>query len=237
MKFVIILLVLAVAAYADNRIVIEPPVRDTTSQTNLDLCPLCVSFSSQALNQLLNIILNVGVLGSCAKLCSYLPQKTEQTVCNLVCDIVGIELFIKLIKKADLNPIYFCELVKLCPVHDCTGPCITIDQVVVTPEQGHRGGTFQFDMIFTAHNQTGTGELGITIFPPNAMPFGEALLDEGFKPGSYGMKFTLQAEPSEEEPFTPGTYKADLFICEGQCGSKHPHSYVYDVKKTQFQIV
>ena len=261
MKILLVLAILAVTAYADSRITVEAPVRVASSQTNLDLCPTCVSFSSQALNQLLNIILNVGVLGTCAKLCSYLPQKTEQTVCNLLCDVVGIELFIKLVKKADLNPIWFCELLKvcpcgffrsyrmvtnalsvslsaqLCPVHDCPGKCITIDQVSVVPEEGRRGGTFTFTMVFTAHNQTGTGEFGIEIFPPSGFPMGEALLDEGFKPGTYQAKFTLQAEPTEHEPFMPGVYKTEMFICEGQCGSKHPHSHLFDVAKTQFKIV
>jgi hypothetical protein len=33
----------------------------------------------------------------------------------LGCDIFGIKEFIKLIESADIDPIYYCEEVKLCP--------------------------------------------------------------------------------------------------------------------------
>lgn len=60
-------------------------------------CPTCVSFISQSLDQLLNIIANVGVLGACSDLCNLLPNQVEATVCDLVCSIVGIEVFIDLV--------------------------------------------------------------------------------------------------------------------------------------------
>merc|ERR1719487_3158892 len=72
-----------------------------------DLCPLCVNIMDQTINQLLNIILNVGVLGSCNALCSYLGDYGQIVVagCNLLCDYVGITEFIALIEAADLDPI------------------------------------------------------------------------------------------------------------------------------------
>ena len=48
-------------------------------------------------------ITDVGVIGSCSKLCSLVEQKTGSqiigVVCDLGCDILGIDEFIKLIQK------------------------------------------------------------------------------------------------------------------------------------------
>jgi|SaaInl4_150m_RNA_FD_contig_21_319677_length_850_multi_7_in_0_out_0_1 hypothetical protein len=205
-------------------------------EAGLDLCPTCVSFATQSIDQLLNIILNAGVIGGCADLCGYLPNKVEQTVCDLLCDYVGLELFIKLIKEADLDPIYLCELITVCPIHDCEGECITIDEINIVPPSGPAGTEFAIEMAFTVHNQTGTGEIVIDIFPPDGEPFGDGELTEGYAPGKYGIRFGLKTEPTEDEPYSAGTYGVELGVCEGQCGSKHPHSYVYDVKKSSFQI-
>ena len=37
-----------------------------------DLCPLCINLLDQTINQLVNIILNAGVIGGCGDLCNYL---------------------------------------------------------------------------------------------------------------------------------------------------------------------
>ena len=48
-------------------------------------------------------IVESGVVGSCGALCSLLEQKTGSqalgAVCNILCDIVGIEEFIKLVQE------------------------------------------------------------------------------------------------------------------------------------------
>jgi hypothetical protein len=88
----------------------------------LDLCPTCINVADQSINILLNLILDSGIIGSCGALCSELATKTGSqligTICDLVCDVVGIEEFIKLIEKADLDPIWYCEIAKLCPGND-----------------------------------------------------------------------------------------------------------------------
>ena len=75
-------------------------------------CNFCVQIMDQIIQNLMNYILNIGVLGTCAGLCSNLPKKLESTACNLLCDAVGIEGFVKAIQAADLDPIYYCQLVK-----------------------------------------------------------------------------------------------------------------------------
>jgi hypothetical protein len=105
---------------------------------DIELCGLCIQFSEQFINQLLNIVLNAGVVGGCSELCSLLPaNKIEIGVCDLLCSIVGIEAFIKIIEKADLDPIYYCELLTACPINDYGDATIT--SLTVTPSNVPKG--------------------------------------------------------------------------------------------------
>jgi len=85
----------------------------------LDLCPTCINVAEESINILLNLILDTGIIGTCGTLCQALAQKTGSeligTICDLVCDGVGIAEFIKLLENSDLDPIYYCEISKLCP--------------------------------------------------------------------------------------------------------------------------
>ncbi|CAF1523158.1 unnamed protein product, partial [Adineta steineri] len=58
----------------------------------------------------------------CCTLSSALAEKTGSqllgTICDLACDVFGIEEFINLIEKADLDPIWYCEMAKMCPIND-----------------------------------------------------------------------------------------------------------------------
>ena len=80
---------------------------------------------------------------------SKLPKGIEQTGCSIVCSVVGMEAFIKAIQKVDLDPIYLCEEVKLCPAgpDDAEG---SIDGVSVAPTTGSvtQGVTFAMELDF-----------------------------------------------------------------------------------------
>ena len=84
-----------------------------------DPCEKCLDVAEQSIDVLLNLILDFGVVGSCQTLCAALANRTGQEalgiVCNIVCDSVGLIEFINLIGNADIDPIYYCELAKLCP--------------------------------------------------------------------------------------------------------------------------
>ncbi|XP_012942224.1 countin-1 [Aplysia californica] len=210
-----------------------------------DLCPLCIQFTSQAINQLLNIILNAGVVGTCGTICNALAQKTGSQVlgaaCNILCDIAGVEEFVKLVEKADLDPIYFCEELKTCPVFDSGDALIT--KLVVTPATGPQGERLiSFD--FASKNGTGTGEWRVYIQTVDGIPVESSFLQESQPPGSYNETLKLKAEPDPNcdptqgpcEQWLPGNYTVEVEICNGECGSKHPHSQVYDKKQTTFVI-
>ena len=85
----------------------------------LDVCPTCINVAEQSINILLNLILDSGIIGTCGTLCQALADKTGSqalgAVCDIVCDFLGIDEFIKLLDKADLDPIWYCEIAKLCP--------------------------------------------------------------------------------------------------------------------------
>lgn len=86
---------------------------------------------NNALDQILQIILNGGVLGSCGALCSQLPNQLEQVACNLLCDYVGIESFIDLVNYEDPDPIYICQVFDMCAEVD--NGLVTINKTIIAP--------------------------------------------------------------------------------------------------------
>merc|ERR1719424_2131242 len=79
-----------------------------------DYCGTCTNLAEQVIGQVLNIILQGGVVGGCKKVCGALPKEDEQYACELVCTVLGVKAFAAAIQKADLDPIYFCELATAC---------------------------------------------------------------------------------------------------------------------------
>jgi len=235
--FLVFGLFAAVVSGATN--VVSHGVHPVVVGENLSLCGTCNTFISNGINQLLNAILHGGVIGGCSDLCSkaFPTQPKEQGVCNLVCDAAGEIAFVKLVQKysGDLDPIYFCELTKLCPVHD--GGSARINSLTTQPSSGPAGTTFEIETTFTVFNQTSTGELVVQITPEHGgNSFGTSLLDEGFAPGQYSAKFSLDTHPSEQEAFLPGNYLVIFIGCDGECGSKLPHSSVLFQGSSNFTI-
>ena len=222
--FICVIFGLMAVSGADNVLfhgvhLVEPAV-------DASLCGTCDTFVSNGMNQLLNTMQHGVVIDSCSGLCSkaFPTQKKEQDECDLVCDAVGEMAFVKLVQKYadDWDPIYFCELAKLCPVHE--GGYAQLNSLTVQPMSGKQGTTFEIDATFTVLNQTSTGELVIQIRPPHGSPFGTSMLNEGFASGEYSVQFSLDTHPSEHETFDAGNYVVELIGCNGKCGSKWPYS-------------
>jgi hypothetical protein len=192
------------------------------------LCSPCVQMAGQGLNQLLNYILNVGVVGGCAKLCGNLKNKTEAAVCNVACDVVGIKAFINAIEKADLDPIYFCEVIKSCPAGS-DDAAATVTGGTVTPTHGPKGTTFNH--VFTAQvtKAMGVGEMAIGITGPGGFQQSAGqLIPKGLAEGTYNFNVNLKLDDDESQDppviLEPGKYTTQFELCQGECGSKHPHS-------------
>lgn len=202
------------------------------------LCLGCNSFINAGINQLLNTILQSGIIGGCSELCSkaFPTEKSEQSICNLVCDSVGVMTFMKLVKQfqGDLDSIYFCQLAHVCPVRE--GSKARLDSISVSPQVGHQGTPFEIDVVFTVLNQTSTGELQIQISPPKSTTIMDGSIDEGFAPGQYSVKFQLDTHPTEQESFESGLYQVQFLACDGECGSKFPHTALLFTGLTNFTI-
>eukprot|EP01112_Ceratiomyxa_fruticulosa_P018331 TRINITY_DN583_c0_g1_i1.p1 TRINITY_DN583_c0_g1~~TRINITY_DN583_c0_g1_i1.p1 ORF type:complete len:267 (+),score=65.91 TRINITY_DN583_c0_g1_i1:108-803(+) len=210
------------------------PLTPHTTLKADDKCEICVGLFNDALQDLINIILNGGVVGGCADLCGKLPSSLEQLACNLVCDYVGIDEFIKLIDKEDPDSIYLCQIIKLCPV--VSGGEVNITNFYVSPTQGPTGTTFVVTLEYTVLSPTSTGLIAVTVVPNNAEPFGGENLSTGQANGNYEIQWQLQTQPNEDEPFSPGLYAVVGAICAGDCTTIHPYGGVYANSTTSFTI-
>jgi len=192
---------------------------------------------NQAVEELVEIIANAGVLGSCSALCNQLDNSLEATVCNLLCDYVGINEFVNLLDDVDPDPVFYCQELDVCATSMSSKAKIT--KVVVKPPSGPAGTTFNFMVQYQVINTTGTATLEIDVFPPDSdggFPFGDAELLGQVTPATYTMQFQMTASPSENEDFSPGKYKTQIALCEGTCGSIHSYAYTLDVFTTSFNI-
>merc|ERR1712093_942989 len=171
-----------------------------------DLCPICLQLMNEALDQLVNIILNVGI--------------TE---------------FVKILQEVDPDAVYICQVLGgICPIHDNA----KVDDVklIVAPSSGQQGSTFTMHFSFNVVNATGAGEVALGIQPPNGEGFGDGQLVPGFPVGPIAISFQLQAKPSEQEPFSPGTYQVEAAVCNGECGATHPHTATLGTASASFVI-
>ncbi|CAF0873512.1 unnamed protein product [Rotaria sordida] len=199
------------------------------NNVGIDLCPTCINEAKVV-----------------KKLCSIVANKTGVpfigTVCDLACDAVGIDEFIHLIIAVDIDPIWYCEMARLCPIND-HGDAKFI-KFGVLPNTGPQGTTFMIDCSFKSMNGTGTSMLRLEITDPHNETESNDYLIESKKPGMYNEKIglrTLTALNCDStkglcDAFPVGTYNVTVQLCNGECGSHHPHSQTYDVGKASFTV-
>jgi len=245
MRFIALCCVLLMATTVYGSLVpmkVKPNYK-TQEQTDLlkqlrtpefDLCPTCFSLMSDAINDLLEYILNGGVLGTCGDLCGYLSNSIEQGVCNLLCDYVGINAFVDAINVTDPDPIYVCQEIDLCPV--VNGGAVTTLNASVDPTKGAQGTTFTIYYGFKVTSPTGPGYVVVNVNCPDGSSVGGGEFSEGFGNGAYTISFSLEASPSEQESFGPGNYQVIVAVCEGDCTTDHPYGGIYAEGETSFAI-
>jgi hypothetical protein len=230
------LLLLASTALAHPLVSMSEP---TLIKEEVSLCSPCLSISESGINTLLNYILNAGVIGGCGKLCGSLKSKDAATVCEIACAVVGIKEFVSIIQKADLDPFYFCEEVKMCPEgkDDAAGSIVNI---VSTPPTGPAGTKFALELQFNIANATGVGEIRIAVKGPGDTDISQSFPNTGFAAGNYQSTVTLDTTPNQQaDPpviFPSGAYDVEFVVCQGECGSKHPHSIIIDDKHGNFTV-
>ncbi|CAF1258451.1 unnamed protein product, partial [Didymodactylos carnosus] len=196
----LIILVIIGATYASRSFNIQPKKLQRLSSSfgqpkvGLDVCPECIEESVEMINILLNLILDEGIIESCNALCGALANITGSVIigefCTVVCDAAGIDEFIKIIIKVDLDPIWYCEIIDLCPINDHGDAKFT--NFGVTPKSAPDGSKFVIDCSFISINGTGTGTINIEIVDPKNRSSGDLFWFEARKPGIYPEKIGLQ---------------------------------------------
>jgi len=241
MKVLIAFLLIAslAMAYATNvkkPIQISKPILLEKHNPNGDefFCKICINFMGSAIDDLIEIIANIGVGATCSAVCGELPNHTEATICDLLCEIVGIDAFIHIVDDVDPDPIAICEDLTVC--EHSTNASAKINSVSVSPSSGPVGTTFNIQAVYTVTSTIATGQVEVVVVPPDAFPFGGAELVINQGPGTYGIKLSFQATPSENEPFNAGLYQAVVSVCEGTCGSPHHWSYTLAQSSQNFTI-
>jgi len=200
-------------------------------------CPLCVTWLDQAYGELIQAIAQLGVLDTCGDLCGLLNSHLEGTICDLLCDYVGIEEFIKIVDNSDFDAIYDCQELHVCAINDNAAANITHCGVV--PLKGYRGSTFDISSVISVTSETGAGMIELVVQPPSSQgfPFGDAEIFGELPVGDYNVGFQLQATPNEMENFGPGKYQVQVAVCNGECGSDKPHTKTLSLCSTSFEII
>ncbi|XP_065890314.1 countin-3-like isoform X2 [Dysidea avara] len=206
-----------------------------------ETCNICIDFADEAIQTLLQLIVDGIAIDGCSPICEEVAKRTNNDVgeaCEIICSIVGVYEFMKLVEKADLDPIYYCELLDQCEVNDNGDAKFT--NVSVIPKSGPQG-MFQFPVQYVSKNGTSTGVIGIAVDAVDGLPIEDFELNYAQDPGTYNVGWNLKAVPDPDcnppcENWLPGIYNVTIVICAGQCGSHHPHSKIYDEAHLSFEI-
>jgi len=226
-----------------NPITTPQKIDSNTQVTNfkyspqIDYCYYCVDFMGEAVDDLLNAILN-GMLGGCADVCSYLGNQYLEVPCVLICEYVGFNEFVAAINVTDPDPIYICQLIDMCPI--VNGGVVKFVSAVVDPAKAPQGTTFNLTFTYQVVQPTGPGLIALSVFPPendpDDMPLGTAFFTDGQAQGYYRGSVGIDTTPSENEAFDSGIWIANVAVCEGDCTNAHPYGGVYADMNATFTI-
>ena len=133
--------------------------------------------------------------------------------------------------RADLDPIYYCELLEACEIKDdgdATILTLNVTPTAVPKGTQHLlhncyritvclGSAFQITMSFKTVNGTGTGEISLDINTQDGIPLGQSHLVEPQLPGIYNVTWNVKAEPDSDcdptqgpcEMWLPGNYSVE----------------------------
>ena len=110
---------------------------------------------------LLEAIMMFGIDVPCSTLCSvFSTNPGNEYLCTVLCDGVGIGAFADFFIKADLDPIYFCELLNVCKINDNGDAKITNFEIMPNSQPQ---GIFYGVLEYVSINGTGTGEIFVDI--------------------------------------------------------------------------
>lgn len=213
---------------------------------NSALCNPCVELGGQGMNILFNVI-QAGIGGGCDKLCSHLNSTAARDACDLVCGYVGIKAFVKALHNTLTDPIYFCEVLHAC----AKGPddahvdllSVQLNHPTILEKDvrvGSSGVTLEGLLTINVTKETGVGQFAVGVHGPvqggNGPIGGKFLLADGLKEGVQRLGIKLNIQDTMDVTWRPGSYMFQFHVCQGECGSKQPHSIDFGLKSSNFTI-
>jgi len=235
--FSLVLLVFLLQFIAPNS-ALSPPQTDTlfgglTSSLNdsSDVCMSCVNFLSRDLQIIIDIIAKVGVIVSCQDVCSPLNNSVDVDLCMSLCNIVGIDTFWKIFERADIDPIFACQLMTACIIPRY--PAAKFLSVSAIPSNVPPGAMIDIGLQFQVYNATGAGQFAYVVyFPQGNTKFIYDQLFSGYSPGIYNLSFDFQTFANSSFPV--GQYPVYSSICAGMCDGRSPYSQDLADTETSF---
>lgn len=193
----------------------------------------CVTFMQNNLETLVAII-SKGVTDACDDICEKLNNTVEITVCEGLCDTVGIDQFWHMFLQEGINPIWACEMVNACSVGQF--PAVTFTSATVSPANGPPGTTFELKVLFTVVNETGVGETAFVVYYPSnnndhQLGFISQSVFPDYTPGDYSASLTFPTNTS----FLVGRYIVVFDVCSGGCG-ENPDPMPFAAEEYFFNI-
>ena len=184
-------------------------------------CKICVDLAAESQYDLSDATKNVSIANECLDICNYVEVNTNKieviTACNLLCDMVGINEFRKAIIKANMDSIYFCQLLKVCGSNENGDALIT--SLIFKPNKVKFGSVFNADIYYISLNGTGSGELAMSIKTPDNKKIYYSYLIQSHYPGVYEEVLDLEAKSdpqcnhtinSDCVQWSPGIYNAEI---------------------------
>ncbi|EFA75930.1 hypothetical protein PPL_10504 [Heterostelium album PN500] len=209
-------------------------LRELTHQIEgYEICDKCYTFVEDNIHSTVNNIIHGGNK-SCSDICSVL-NSTSYDVCETMCETLGLELFMVLFSVVDPDPVYICELLKVCEIND--NGFANVTSVTVSPTSAPQNTSFNVNVDYSVSSELGTGTIQVQVWAPGD---GQVVtlnyLLEETTVGQYTQSFIIETYPNDNCNFTAGLYMVDVLICEGSCQSTHPHSKIYNLERSQFTI-
>ncbi|KAK6183701.1 hypothetical protein SNE40_011128 [Patella caerulea] len=209
------------------------------SEGSPSTCISCYYFADKNLGQILNVIMNTGIVGDCSGLCSYLPSKKQQAACNNYCQqSAGISNFVKAATQCDLDSVYFCELINQCDFIPNGDATIKTAQVSRTNQVKDKAS---LSVTIDTTRGTGAGEILVELQTADKIPTGIHFPVTSTSPGEH--HYTIPIDTGVNSTCNQRnicthstTYTITISVCSCACGSHHDRSQVYDMKKHSFTL-
>jgi len=184
------------------------------------------------LNTMVKIVAGMGAIESCAAICNYLNDTEQAATCFGLCTLIGFEQFWHIFERANIDPIWACQLTTACPV--VQSPAGKISSTVIHPASGPAGTTFNFTISFTVSNDTGVGELAYVVyFPSGQSKIVSATYFEDYQPGDYTVVLSFPTNTT----YPDGSYLVIIEFCAGVCYSSSPNAVLLSATESTLTML